>query len=534
MGLELFLGSSIGDLKSIRVGVLLGDIRNPTFFAYLWQVIETLESQGCDVLLIDIPLEVTRCNSPQSFIDRKLQKVSTDVSAKYKNEFISRLIQRPLNNAQALNVAIPNRLQTTTRKISISDVMRSHEYSEMLKSSVASIYQTKLSGSIDLSVCPPRYFKGVANLVDSFINTKEYLTSIELDGRCDALVLMNGRQPHQAACIEYAEMFGLAWYSLEHGLKPGEGFHFEPFLPQDFNSIQRSYLKKPPILKKVPKSSEETLHSWFHNQRYFGPSFGPKKSGSKESTKLSSKSGMLFTIFTSSLSEYDFIIQGQEKTWSQFQALEEVVRKIRQEFQSPEIIVRIHPNQRNYSWHDLIGLSRILNTLDVQVVNPWDPLSSYKLIEKSDYVVVWNSTIGLEAVYWGKKTVCLSSSYYNLIIDMPLLTPKNIAEFKFQTASYPESIKALDGLRVMLYSGEAFKSSVAIRADLIRIRNDFKNPENLFVRKSLYLHLKYLLDGKYIGPLGRPVLMERIFSKLFSPEVAYRILNVILRCFSRS
>jgi hypothetical protein len=534
VGLKLFLGSSIGDLKSIRVGILLGDIRNPTFFAYLWQVIETLESQGCTVLLVDIPPEITRCDSPQRFLDSKLQKVSTDVPAKYKNEFISRVIQRPLNSAQVANIAIPNRLETTTSKISVSDVMRNHEYSELLKSSVASIYQTKLSGSIDLSVCPPRYFKGVANLVDSFINTKEYLKSLELDGCSDALVLMNGRQPHQAACIEYAEEFGLAWYSLEHGLKPGEGFHFEPFLPQDFNSIQRKYLKNPSIVKMVPKSFEETLHSWFHNQRYFGPSFGPKKSDSKESPKLSSKSSMLFTIFTSSLSEYDFIIQGQEKTWSQFQALEEVVRKIRQEFQSPEIIVRIHPNQRNYSWHDLIGLSRILNILDVQVVNPWDPLSSYTLIENSDYVVVWNSTIGLEAVYWGKRTVCLSSSYYNLIIDMPLLSPRNITEFKFQTATYPESIKALDGLRVMLYSGEEFKSPVSIKADLIKIRNDFQNPENLFVRKSLYLHLRYLFDGKYIGPLGRPVLMERIFSKLFSPAIAYRILNIILRCFSRS
>ncbi len=532
MGLELFLGSSIGELKSIRVGILLGDIRNPTFFAYIWQVIETLESQGCAVLLVDIPQEVTRCDNPQRFFDSKLQKVSTDVLAKYKNEFISRVIQRPLNNAQVASFSIPNRLQTTTRKISVSDVMRNHEYPELLKSSVASIYQTKLSGSIDLSVCPPRYFKGVANLVDSFINTMEYLKSMELDGSCDALVLVNGRQPHQAACIEYANRFGLPWYSLEHGLKPGEGFHFEPFLPQDFNSIQRKYLQNSSITKKVPKSSEETLHSWFHNQRYFGPSFGPRTSNSKESPRLSSKSSMLFTIFTSSLSEYDLIIQGQEKTWSQFQALEEVVRQIRQEFQSPEIIVRIHPNQRNYSWHDLIGLNRVLNNLNVQVVSPWDPLSSYTLIENSDYVVVWNSTIGLEAVYWGKRTICLSSSYYNLIVNMPLLTPKNITEFKFQTATYPDSTKALDGLRVMLYSGEECKS-FSIKSDLIKIRNDFRKPENLFIRKNLYLHLKYIFDGKYFGPLGRPVLMERVFSKLFSPAIAHRILNVILRFFGR-
>lgn len=531
MSKELFLGSSLADVNDIRVGVMLGDIRNPTFFAYLWQTIETLECHGCQVTLVDIPSIVTRGSAQKTFLKGILKDAPPDIPAKYKSEFISRVLKRNLNTARIISAREIGDSFTTSNPVSISRVMDSNQYSDLLKSSVASIYQTKLSGSINLSVCPNKYTNDVARLVDSFLNTKQYLINLDISAFCDAVILINGRQPHQAACIEYAIESGLDWYSVEHGLKPREGFHFEPFLPQDFQSIQQKYLKKALPSDKNLCNFNSTLHSWFKNQRYCGPSFGP--GNSRKDSKLARASNTVFTIFTSSLSEYDFIIQGQEKSWSQYDALEKVVKKILGDFKEAKIIVRIHPNQRNYSWHDLVNLNRVLTRLPVEVVYPWSEISSYSLLDLSDYVVVWNSTIGLEAVYWGKKTLCLANSYYNLIVDMPLLTPENISTFEFQTAIYPHPDRALEGLRVMLYNGEEFKSDSGIESDLIALRTQSPKSSRCLKTWNLTLHLSYLFDGKYFGSCARPVLIERVLLKFFTPKIAHEILNSILRRLSR-
>ncbi len=528
----MYLGSSIILEKSSRVAIILGDIRNPIFYSYLWQIVGSLERQNCQISIVDIPSRITGTGYKGNTFQRKLIKVDDGELARIKLNFINEVLGKfkstSLINCKSQEAA----LRCESKAISLMQVLNDKSFSDLLKSSVASMYQTKISKSIDLSICPKRYWKDVGEMVSSFLSTKEFLSRIDLQSKCDAVVYLNGRKPHQAACIEYAKDWNLREYSLEHNVFESKfnSFHFEPFLPQDFVSLQENYIKLKRVNDAKGQIPQAEINKWFHNQRKSGPSFGPK--GIKIEVTPGSDARTTFVIFTSTLSEYDYMLQQQDNSWSQFDALREVALKIKSEFPNARIIVRIHPNQRNFSWHDLLTLNRTLRTLNVEVVQPWDGTTSYSILDLADYVVVWNSTIGLEAIYWGKKTVCLSNTFYNLITDMPQLSPKNLEIFSFKHAVYPSPGVAVEALDFMLNSGEELKED----QDFNQIRNAL---EPTFVKqvqsaptRGIFLQLQYLVDGSYFGKLGHPVLLERLLTKFFNYRIACNSLNMIVRCLS--
>ena len=119
-------------------------------------------------------------------------------------------------------------------------------------------------------------------------------------------------------------------------------------------------------------------------------------------------------IFLSS--EDEFIAIGDEfEKYSIFSSQIEGINDIAEFFlhnQQIQFYVRIHPNLSDidYSYHKKIyELEKFAN---VKVIEPKSIISSYSLIDNSDTVVVFGSTIGIEAVYWGKPTILLSWAVY--------------------------------------------------------------------------------------------------------------------------
>ena len=46
------------------------------------------------------------------------------------------------------------------------------------------------------------------------------------------------------------------------------------------------------------------------------------------------------------------------------------------------------------------------------VIAPESPISSYSLLDVADKVIVFGSTMGIEAAYWHKPVICLAHSFY--------------------------------------------------------------------------------------------------------------------------
>lgn len=92
---------------------------------------------------------------------------------------------------------------------------------------------------------------------------------------------------------------------------------------------------------------------------------------------------------------------------------------------SKHFTLRIHPNLMNipYKYHtDLFKL----DYPNLTVVSGNSPISTYSLMEAADKIIVFGSTMGYEASYWGKPVICLRASFYR-DFDIVYL-PKNIEE----------------------------------------------------------------------------------------------------------
>ena len=78
--------------------------------------------------------------------------------------------------------------------------------------------------------------------------------------------------------------------------------------------------------------------------------------------------------------------------------------------------LRIHPNLKDipYSYHT--SLHTLFNKYDNFTVIPGDsPISTYSLIDHCNKVIVFGSTTGPEAAYWGKPVILLTYCYYSLM-----------------------------------------------------------------------------------------------------------------------
>lgn len=78
------------------------------------------------------------------------------------------------------------------------------------------------------------------------------------------------------------------------------------------------------------------------------------------------------------------------------------------------IYLRIHPNLKkiNYRYHkDLYELSSSYQNLTIIPANA--KVSTYSLIDGAEKIIVFGSTTGIEATYWGKPVINLATAFYD-------------------------------------------------------------------------------------------------------------------------
>jgi Capsule polysaccharide biosynthesis protein len=118
-------------------------------------------------------------------------------------------------------------------------------------------------------------------------------------------------------------------------------------------------------------------------------------------------------IFNSS--EDEFAAIGDE--WanplysSQYDALVQMIESIRRAPGKVRLYLRVHPNLRGVDNPDM-RRTLALSGAELEVIPPESPVSSYALLDRADCVVSFGSTIGIEAVFWGKPSVLAGTSFY--------------------------------------------------------------------------------------------------------------------------
>ncbi len=136
-------------------------------------------------------------------------------------------------------------------------------------------------------------------------------------------------------------------------------------------------------------------------------------------------------IFNSS--EDEFVALGREfDNFSLFENQEIGIKELLATFSDEKeyyFYLRIHPNlsEVTYGYHKrLFDLEKEFK--NITVIPGDSPVSTYSLIDNANKVIVFGSTVGAEACYWGKPVILLGSAYY-YFQDVAYI-PKSVDEIK--------------------------------------------------------------------------------------------------------
>jgi hypothetical protein len=300
---------------------------------------------------------------------------------------------------------------------SIQKIINDNDIDPYCKNSILSILATHGVRSIEPET---RLRMHESNQINHMINSfEEIVRHVQpiVSNSFTALVVLNARMPDQAAITRIASDLNIPIYHFEHGAQPRKSFFFESFAPQNIFQqqviFQQRYLDLPTNIPEVLSYTS----TWFKNRIY--KSIKTIDQVEENLVQYLGESPRSALICTSSLNEYS-LYSDHSNNVNQCEMIRMSVVKLIME--GYKVTVRVHPNEMKNNWTDLMKLNRYLRGLNVTVIQPWNRISTYLLVERADLVVTWDSTIGLEASYMGKPVYVMNESFYSVIAKTPKIT----------------------------------------------------------------------------------------------------------------
>ncbi len=261
--------------------------------------------------------------------------------------------------------------------------------------------------------------------------------------------LANGRFPAQKMAFLAATAHGVSTVHFEKGETPA-GAYVQPYAPQ--NRLVSQAAVKTVLAGMSKKDIANDAHIWLARR---APASSPTGTSSNEFSanwvnQLPSEladnlaSGVakrpVVGFFTSSQDEFMFLgPEWQLHSWeSQFEAFDTLLNFF--EEQGALCYLRIHPNLATKAHECFLRERADMKRLadrhpNLLVIAHDTPVSSYALLEVSDSVVVWDSTIGLEASARGIPVWTCAASRYGEVADVrevfgpDQVTPKMMAPY---------------------------------------------------------------------------------------------------------
>lgn len=151
--------------------------------------------------------------------------------------------------------------------------------------------------------------------------------------------------------------------------------------------------------------------------------------GQDQHSSLNIEGKKIVSFFNSSLDEF-VSVPGWEEMYSVFNGEYEAIHNTCRHFQDRKDIVfvlRIHPNLSYLDNTQMRELEKLKSFQNLIIIPPTSKVYSYNIINESDLIIVFNSTIGIEACYMGKATIALAKNFYDKL-DVTYM-PKNEDEF---------------------------------------------------------------------------------------------------------
>ncbi len=279
--------------------------------------------------------------------------------------------------------------------------------------------------------------------------------------RFDYIYIFNGRFYDSRAVLRAAEFMNIKYYVHERGsdiTKFSLSKNSFPHNKQYFcDQVENIWLRETDIdLKKE-------ISSTFFKNRRIGiiknwVSFTDSQILNNLELNYYKKTIAFYTSSEDEFMSIDSTYEGGVFS-TQLDALDYISNLMSSELKEFQLIVRMHPNSKR------MGIEYINTYLsygknNIIVIEPENQINSYYILDRSDIVLTYGSTIGIESTYYKKKTIDLSNGIYSKLDGPEKLSYKEqLVEFilsdkLFYSYSMDSVIKV--GYYLETY-GESFK-----------------------------------------------------------------------------
>tara|TARA_B100001109_G_scaffold255543_1_gene259149 strand:+ start:11938 stop:13533 length:1596 start_codon:yes stop_codon:yes gene_type:complete len=357
------------------------------------------------------------------------------------------------------------------------------ELGKLATSSIIWIKRTPLLDKKDVG-----YFKKIIKdsigLIDYFegLNLKDY----------SAVLVFNGASFPESILYEFCKKQninvatfegGLSYknkFSIEfnYGITAQHRFKFDQSL--DFNSTD--LFEDPNLMKTQYVDGENVKENYFDKKKVLNIN-GKKIVSVFGNVSWDTSQYISNTIF---LSMFDWL-----------ESLKELIKS------NPDylFIFRAHPGENRRLKKTFYGMGQWLEDNNIQdfenaiIVNSDDKIDSYEIINKSNLVLVYNSTIGIESTMMGKKSYVAASTHYS---DQPFVMNFNSKQAyieQLKTDLKTENFKISETM-IQLSKSYYYQlfNHVSYPLDNLIIKADGKQLE---VKNDLIDDRKYLLNSQF-------------------------------------
>jgi hypothetical protein len=229
------------------------------------------------------------------------------------------------------------------------------------------------------------------------------------DTRPDELLLFNGRFATTRAVLRAAQARGIPWRIHERGGNKGR-FWLTDCLPHDMDAMQDKMLQawRPELaecghrfFRKRRGREEQSWHS-FSAQQLDGLLPEPMRAEGDWVTFFTSAEDEMFAIGDSVRNEH------YPDQVGAIRAAARIVERI----PGLRLCVRVHPHVAQKSAADQKKW-RELDIPGALLIGASERFDSYALVDRSRATMCYGSTVGIEATYWERPSLCFSRSFYD-------------------------------------------------------------------------------------------------------------------------
>lgn len=291
-------------------------------------------------------------------------------------------------------------LDTSPKKTASLPVLTYSEAREVVEgvnSGVISTFRTMPAECNDIPVLDRirrNYFGTASRLLQSM---KELVRTIEPD----TIEVFNGRHACSKSAIIAARSSGRQFNTLEVTARQQPIVHLG-HLVHDRKGIQRRVMRQP--------ADMEVAESFYSKRRSpAGNKFAKKHKAEFIPPKVDHGQRTV-SIFLSSQDEFASL----GKEWvSPFLDYAPIVEAACLAHPDYHFCVRFHPNQADVASDIISPFKTIAGLPNVTIYYPTDQVNSYALMDWSDVVVTFGSTMTVEACWAGKSVIMLGPSYFD-------------------------------------------------------------------------------------------------------------------------